>query len=69
MAKIIPSRSAADKAPRYIGLDLAKSETRLALLDADGRQTHSRRFASTRENFEQLASSQDLDCSPRCQTS
>ena len=56
MAKIIPSRSAADKAPRYIGLDLAKNETQLSLLDEDGRQIHSRRFASTRENFELLAS-------------
>jgi len=66
MSGILPPRAAADtegQAPRYIGLDLAKKETQLALLNAAGQQIHSRRFASTRENFLQLASELGpLDC-------
>ena len=56
MTCILPPRAAAEHAPRFIGLDLAKAETQLALLNEAGQQIHSRRFESTRENFLQLAS-------------
>lgn len=56
MTSILPPRSAAEHSSRFIGLDLAKMETQLALLNAAGQQIYSRRFESTRENFLQLAS-------------
>jgi transposase len=63
MTGILPPGPAAEHSPRFIGLDLAKAETQLALLNAAGQQIHSRRFASTRENFLQLASELGpLDC-------
>jgi hypothetical protein len=40
----------------FIGLDVAKSYAQLSLLDSDGKQIRSRRFASTHENFIKLAS-------------
>ena len=54
----LPSRLPEDQAPRWIGLDLAKRETQLAVLGADGEQIASVRLATTRENF--LALSAEL---------
>lgn len=36
---------------RYFGLDLAKRETQLAVLNAAGEQVYSKRFATTRDQF------------------
>ena len=55
MTCILPPRKADEHSARFIGLDLAKLETQLALLNEAGQQIHSRRFASTRENFLELA--------------
>ena len=41
---------------RWFGLDLAKRETQLAALDSTGKQVQQKRFATTREQFLQLAS-------------
>ncbi len=41
--------------PRYFGLDLAKRETQLSVLDASGQQIFAKRFATTREEFLRLA--------------
>ena len=40
---------------RYFGIDLAKRESQVAVLDADGVQVETKRFATTRENFLRLA--------------
>ncbi|PYS98625.1 MAG: hypothetical protein DMF63_15220 [Acidobacteria bacterium] len=40
---------------RWFGLDLAKRETQLSVLDASGKQVLSKRFATTREQFLALA--------------
>jgi transposase len=56
MANILPPRKPDDKANRFIGLDLAKNETQLSLLNADGKEIHTRRFISSRETFLKLAS-------------
>jgi transposase len=56
MSRILPSRSGEDQSPRYIGLDLGKRETQVAVVGSDGHQIHSRRLATTRENITQLAS-------------
>src|SRR5689334_20266656 len=40
---------------RYFGIDLAKRESQVAVLDADGRQVETKRFATTRESFLDLA--------------
>jgi transposase len=40
---------------RYIGIDLAKRETQVAVLDADGKQIEQKRIATSRENFLRLA--------------
>lgn len=40
---------------RYFGIDLAKRETQLAVLDAEGVQISQKRFATTREEFVALA--------------
>lgn len=40
---------------RYFGIDLAKRETQLAVLDADGVQISQKRFATDREQFLALA--------------
>ena len=37
--------------PRYFGIDLAKRESQIAVLDADGIQIETKRFATTRESF------------------
>ena len=37
--------------PRYFGIDLAKRESQVAVLDPDGGQVETKRFATTRENF------------------
>ena len=55
MQTILPTRLPDDQSPRFIGIDLAKAESQLALLDASGKQIHCIRFASTRENFAKLA--------------
>jgi transposase len=41
--------------PRYFGIDLAKRESQVAVLDADGVQIETKRFATTRENFVAMA--------------
>lgn len=41
--------------PRYFGIDLAKRESQVAVLDADGVQVETKRFATTRESFLLLA--------------
>lgn len=57
MNRILPPRPASPEPERrFIGLDLAKSKTQLALLNDGGQQIYSARFDSTRENFLQLAS-------------
>ena len=45
---------------RYFGIDLAKRETQVAVLDADGRQVEQKRFATTRESFLSMAA--ELRC-------
>lgn len=55
MGRILPPRETADHQRRYIGLDLAKKETQMVCLDSAGKPMASRRFASTTENFTQLA--------------
>ena len=40
---------------RYFGIDLAKRESQVAVLDADGIQVETKRFATTRENFLAIA--------------
>ena len=42
--------------PRYFGLDLAKRETQLAVLNSTGEQVQQKRFATTRDEFLRLAS-------------
>ena len=59
----LPVRGSDDDSPRFIGLDLAKRETQLAALDANGEQIISRRFETTRPNL--IALSDELgpaDC-------
>ncbi len=41
----------------FLGLDLAKKDSQLAVLDANGNQLSNKRFRSTRENFLDLANS------------
>jgi transposase len=41
--------------PRYFGIDLAKRESQVAVLDADGVQIETKRFATTRESFLAMA--------------
>ena len=45
----LPPRQANDQSPRFIGLDLAKRETQLAVLNAEGLQMAAKRFATTRD--------------------
>jgi len=40
---------------RYFGIDLAKRETQIAVLDMDGKQIEQKRFATSRENFLAIA--------------
>ena len=40
---------------RYFGIDLAKRESQVAVLDANGVQVETKRFATTRENFLAMA--------------
>ncbi len=47
----LPPRLPGDQSPRWIGLDLAKRETQLAVLNAAGEQITTVRFQTTRENF------------------
>ncbi len=41
--------------PRWFGIDLAKRESQVAVLDPDGIQIETKRFATTRENFLAMA--------------
>lgn len=52
----LPPRSPDDLSPRYLGLDLAKRESQLAVLQSDGQLIASRRFSTSRPNIAQLAS-------------
>lgn len=56
MTTILPPRKADDDTIRYVGLDLAKKETQVAVLNSDGKQIASRRFQATAGNYRQLAS-------------
>ena len=47
---------------RYFGIDLAKRESQVAVLDADGVQVETKRFATTRENFLLLATDLRIRC-------
>ena len=50
------SKTVAEQAgERWFGVDLAKRETQLAVLDRSGKQIFSKRFATTREEFLRLA--------------
>ena len=55
MTRILPPRQTSDHERRFIGLDLAKKETQMVCLDAASKRIASLRFASTSENFTQLA--------------
>jgi transposase len=44
------------KSPRFFAIDLAKRESQLCVMDADGKIIEERRFASTVREFEQIAS-------------
>ncbi|MBS1809055.1 MAG: IS110 family transposase [Acidobacteria bacterium] len=50
----LPPRAAGDTALRWIGLDLAKRESQLVTLNADGQQIAALRFPTTRENIQLL---------------
>lgn len=52
---LLPIRLPDDQSPRWIGLDLAKRETQLVVLNAEGEQVAACRFPTTRENFLLLA--------------
>jgi transposase len=52
----LPARSPDDVSPRFLGLDLAKRESQLAVLQSDGNQIASRRFPTSRQNIALLAS-------------
>ena len=54
----LPARLPADQSQRWLGLDLAKRETQLVVLNSDGEQISALRFPTTRENF--LALSAEL---------
>ncbi|MBX3282438.1 MAG: IS110 family transposase [Acidobacteria bacterium] len=41
--------------PRWFGIDLAKRESQVSVLDAEGIQVETKRFATTRENFLSIA--------------
>lgn len=47
----LPVRSLDDSTPRFIGIDLAKRQSHLAVLDASGQQIASHRFDTTRANL------------------
>ena len=51
----LPSRSVDDVTPRFIGIDLAKRQSQLAVLDSIGQQIASHRFDTTRPNLSALA--------------
>jgi transposase len=51
----LSSEAGALTGPRYFGLDLAKRETQLAVLDHAGTQIQQKRFATARELFLALA--------------
>lgn len=50
----LPLRAAGDTALRWIGLDLAKRESQLVTLNAEGEQIAALRFQTTRENIQLL---------------
>ena len=52
----LSKETASLRGERWFGLDLAKRETQLAALDSTGKQVQQKRFATTREQFLQLAS-------------
>jgi hypothetical protein len=52
---LLPPRPPGELSPRFFGLDLAKRESQLAVLDAAGCLFHSVRFPTTRENICALA--------------
>jgi transposase len=47
----LPPRQAGDTSPRFIGIDLAKRESQLSVLNSDGLQIASKRFSTTRPNL------------------
>jgi transposase len=54
----LPLRQPDDIGPRFIGIDLAKRESQLSVLNSEGVQVASRRFATTRSNI--IALSEEL---------
>jgi transposase len=52
-----PSKEARSlEGARYLGIDLAKRETQLSVLDSSGTEVQQKRFATSREEFLRLAS-------------
>ena len=60
MSSFLPNSVRELAEPRYFGLDLAKRETQLAVLDSSGEQIYQKRFATEREQFLRLAA--ELSC-------
>lgn len=56
MKRFLPKDAAGIEGRRWFGLDLAKKESQLAVLDAKGEQKAQKRFKTTRENILELAS-------------
>ncbi|MDH3527947.1 MAG: hypothetical protein OEQ28_00140 [Acidobacteriota bacterium] len=56
MKRFLPKDAAGIEGRRWFGLDLAKRESQLAVLDAKGEQKAQKRFKTTRENILALAS-------------
>jgi len=54
--RFLPKDAAGIEGARWFGLDLAKRESQLAVLDAKGEQKVQKRFKTTRENILSLAS-------------
>ena len=55
MKKFLPKAASDVSGKRYLGIDLAKKESQLAVLDEQGEQVCQKRFATTRENIILLA--------------
>jgi transposase len=55
MSRILPPRNNDDQSPRFVGLDLGKRQSQIAVLDSSGKQIYSRRIDTTLNTFSQLA--------------
>lgn len=54
MSGLLPLRPPGDRSLRWIGLDLAKRETQMSVLNSEGEEIFSLRFPTTREYFKAL---------------